>query len=406
MKKVFFFIIVILFNSHFLFAQVGINNDNSAPDPSAMLDVKSTTKGMLVPRMSITERDGISQPATGLLIFCTDDNHYYTNKGTSASPDWAIVSSQWLSDGSDIYYTGGNVGIGTSPAYPLHFTANLGDKISLYGSGSHHYGIGIQDYKLQIYSSLPGTDIVFGYGCSASLTETMRIKGTGQVGIGTEAPDASAALDVASTTRGFLPPRMATTDRDAITSPVAGLTIYNSSKNCNETYNGSGWVSNTHYIGESYGGGIVFYVYDNGQHGLIAATADQSTGIHWNNGTARVTGTKGDGLNAGVMNTAIIIATQMADNQSGNFAAKICADYSVTVDGITYGDWYLPSIYELNLLYLQRDVVGGFTDNFYWSSSEYFEYSETFAWTFLFLAGSPGPGAKDELKHVRAVRAF
>ena len=55
------------------------------------------------------------------------------------------------------------------------------------------------------------------------------------------------------------------------------------------------------------------------------------------------------------MNTAIAIATQMADDESGNFAAKVCADYSVTVGGVTYGDWYLPSQYELNLLFLQRE---------------------------------------------------
>jgi len=229
-----------------------------------------------------------------------------------------------------------------------------------------------------------------------------------QVGINSNnsLPDPSAMLDVASTTRGFLPPRMTTTERNAINSPVAGLTIYNSSTNCIETYNGSGWVSNTHYIGESYGGGIVFYVYDHGQHGLIAATTDQSTGIHWHNGTARVTGTKGDGLNAGAMNTAIIIATQMADNQSGNFAAKICADYSVTVNGITYGDWYLPSIYELNLLYLQRNVVGGFNDNRYWSSSEYLTNSDIFAYAFWFFMGSSYPDGKELSHYVRAVRAF
>ena len=103
----------------------------------------------------------------------------------------------------------------------------------------------------------------------------------GQVGINADnsAPDNSAMLDVKSTSHGFLPPRMTTAQRDLISSPANGLTIYNITKLCNETYNGSSWVSNTHYISESYGGGIVFYVYDNGQHGLIAATADQSTGI-------------------------------------------------------------------------------------------------------------------------------
>ncbi|MCX6246865.1 MAG: hypothetical protein NTW10_03940 [Bacteroidetes bacterium] len=104
-----------------------------------------------------------------------------------------------------------------------------------------------------------------------------------QVGINADnsAPDPSSMLDVKSTCKGLLPPRMTTTQRDAITAPAAGLIIYNTSKNCNETYNGSSWVSNTHYISESYGGGIVFYIFDNGQHGLIAATADQSAGIRW-----------------------------------------------------------------------------------------------------------------------------
>ena len=51
---------------------VGINEDNSTADPSAILDAKSTTKGVLHPRMTEAERDAISAPATGLLIFQTD----------------------------------------------------------------------------------------------------------------------------------------------------------------------------------------------------------------------------------------------------------------------------------------------------------------------------------------------
>ncbi len=62
----------------------------------------------------------------------------------------------------------------------------------------------------------------------------------GQVGVG-GAPDAAAALDVASTTQGFLPPRMTTTQRNAISSPPAGLMIYNSSTNKLNFYNGSAW---------------------------------------------------------------------------------------------------------------------------------------------------------------------
>jgi hypothetical protein len=64
----------------------------------------------------------------------------------------------------------------------------------------------------------------------------------GRVGIGTAAPNSSALLDITSETLGFLPPRMTTTQRDAITSPATGLQIYNTTTNANNFYNGSAWV--------------------------------------------------------------------------------------------------------------------------------------------------------------------
>jgi hypothetical protein len=156
-------------------------------------------------------------------------------------------------------------------------------------------------------------------------------------------------------------------------------------------------------IGQNYQGGIIFWLDATGQHGLIAATADQSTGIQWYNLTYRSTGTTGDGLYAGAMNTAMIIATQMADNEMGNFAAKVCADYSVTVGDVTFGDWYLPSKYELNLLYLQQTEVGGFADYYYWSSSE---NSISDAWRQNFGGGNQYNDFKQNTYYVRAVRAF
>ena len=221
------------------------------------------------------------------------------------------------------------------------------------------------------------------------------------VGIGTASPNANAALDVTSTTQGLLPPRMTTIQRDAITSPPAGLVIYNTTISAFQCYNGTAWYSTVHFIGENYGGGIVFYVYDNGQHGLIAATTDQSNGIKWNNGIYRFTGTTGDGLNVGLMNTAMIVALQTADNQTGNFAAKVCADYSVAV-AETYGEWYLPSKYELNLLYLQKAVVGDLYAD-YWSASE---FDSQFAWSQYFGDGLQNYVFKWNDFWVRAVRAF
>lgn len=65
---------------------------------------------------------------------------------------------------------------------------------------------------------------------------------TAQVGIGTETPDASAALELESTTKGFLPPRLTTVQRDDINSPAEGLVIYNSTENQLEFFNGNHWV--------------------------------------------------------------------------------------------------------------------------------------------------------------------
>jgi hypothetical protein len=84
----------------------------------------------------------------------------------------------------------GNVGIGTtSPAFPLTFAQSLGDKLALYPSVSgSSYGFGIQSFLLQIHTDTSAADIAFGSGPSTNFVETMRIKGTGNVGIGTTTP--------------------------------------------------------------------------------------------------------------------------------------------------------------------------------------------------------------------------
>jgi hypothetical protein len=158
-----------------------------------------------------------------------------------------------------------------------------------------------------------------------------------------------------------------------------------------------------HYVGESYGGGIVFYVSENGRHGLIASMVDQDPAIQWYNGVKRYTNTAGDGIGAGEMNTALIIALQTNDEPMGNFAAKLCADYLVTVGGESFGDWYLPSKYELAILYLQRDLVGNFDSDYYWSSTE---LSSISAWCQDFSTGVVSNLTKSFPLGTRAIRSF
>ena len=276
--------------------------------------------------------------------------------------------------------------------------------------------------------------------CIQSLAQSVGINDDGST------PNNSAMLDVKASNKGLLIPQIAlmgVTDVTAIPNPALSLLVYNTSSGTgltpgyyywsgafwtalttaaadgsetkitagtNITVTGTGttaspYVMNTpvYYIGESYGGGIIFWLDASKQHGLIAATAEQSTGIQWYNGTNRFTGTSGDGLYAGAMNTAMIVATQMSDNQTGSFAANVCADYSVTVGGVTYGDWYLPSKHELNLLYLQNVVFGGFVSAFYWSSSE---YSSSNAWAQDLANGTQLKLNKSGNFCVRAVRTF
>lgn len=169
-------------------------------------------------------------------------------------------------------------------------------------------------------------------------------------------------------------------------------------------------------IGDHFGGGVVFYIDPTGKHGLIATLSDQSIGIQWYNGLYKVTGATGDGVGAGATNTAIIVGAQSNDTPGGNFAAKVAADFSVQENGFTpctgsadeicYGDWYLPSKHELNLLCQQHFAVGVavfFNGGNYWSSTE---YSNSGAWNQDFTScGQPSNGKNANLA-VRAIRAF
>jgi hypothetical protein len=74
------------------FTQVAINTDGTSPDNSSLLDVKSDSKGVLLPRMPYWAIQAIPNPATGLLVYQTDIlNGFYYNAGTPENPDWKPV---------------------------------------------------------------------------------------------------------------------------------------------------------------------------------------------------------------------------------------------------------------------------------------------------------------------------
>jgi len=146
-------------------------------------------------------------------------------------------------------------------------------------------------------------------------------------------------------------------------------------------------------VGDNYQGGIIAYVDNTGEHGIIAAPTDQSTGIPWNG--SYTTTTTGTSIGDGKSNTTKIVQVQ----GDGNYAAKICDD--LVLNG--YDDWFLPSKDELNMLYQNRNMIGGFSTDYYWSSSEY-NYNN--AWIQNFDNGFQDAYNKYTTCSVRAVRSF
>jgi hypothetical protein len=311
-----------------------------------------------------------------------------------------------------------------------------------------------------------GTDYLAPNGSAASLTNfpTLNQNTTGNAATATLAGNITATSNttltsltglntVGTITSGTI---SLTTDIKTTSTLTAGTVTYpNTHGSANQVLSttGSGtltWTtpssgsSNTHYVGESYGGGVVFYTYDNGAHGLIVSLTDQccnsstigrfsagtatntlayngSGGALVNNQTAYTTVT-GGGVGAGKKNTLLIIASQGLGN-GDKYAARYANEYSILSDGVLYDDWYLGSVDEYHLLannYPQVLANNSFTplngpNKDYWTSTE---INLTDAFTVYIRTNSTTsnifnvfPNAKSMFNNggygnVRAIRSF
>ena len=329
MKKLLpFFSIFLFFILHFSFcinlsAQgVAISISGNPADISAMLDVSSITKGVLIPRLTEVQKLAITSPATGLLIYQTNDTIGF----------WYFNGTIWVQAIGPIGPTGAD-----------------------------------------------GANGATGVGTAGTTGATGLTGETGATGL-TGATGATGATGVTGPSGGPIGP----------TGPTGGF---------------------THYVGELYGGGVVFYV-DNTDHGLICSMIDLSTAQAWSNVDTTLIGATAQSDWDGQGNTNAII-TQSGHTSS---AAKLCDDYTNVDYGTgAYSDWYLPSCGELNHLWnniyqvqkaLDSDGNGATTAIVrldYWSSAEWNFY---LAWVFGADNGIPYYHSKTDTYHVRAVRAF
>lgn len=118
-------------------------------------------------------------------------------------------------------------------------------------------------------------------------------------------------------------------------------------------------------VGQNYGGGKIGYIDSSGIHGFIVASSDQSTGARWAGYSPSQFNIKTyPGIGYGKSNTTQI-TNFYASSSLKEYAAKICED--LVLNG--YDDWFLPSIDELEQMYLNKNSIGGFSPNWYWSSS-------------------------------------
>ncbi|HNZ43240.1 MAG TPA: DUF1566 domain-containing protein [Bacteroidales bacterium] len=152
--------------------------------------------------------------------------------------------------------------------------------------------------------------------------------------------------------------------------------------------------------GKTYQGGLIFYLNTINGNGLVAAPFDQSTGAEWGcHGTA-ISGADGTVIGTGAQNTLDIEASCATVGS----AADICANLILGA----YSDWFLPSRDELHEMYNNLKVkgFGGFSNNYYWSSSECATYELNDAWLQNFQYGNQYNYVKYNPTYVRAVRAF
>ncbi len=200
------------------------------PHSSAIFHANSTDKGVLLPKLTKTQRDAIVSPANGLLIYNIDINKFsYYDSGS-----WHDIAE---SSDFDNYLTISS--FNSSPAGGIE-NSDITNWNEAHSWGSHsdeNYLTSETEQDPQVANNISTNYTAKWNGLQLAQSS---IFDNGNIGIGTNTPNASAIFQTDATDRGILIPRLTTTQMNAISSPAEGLLIYNVNENVFSYYSG-GW---------------------------------------------------------------------------------------------------------------------------------------------------------------------
>ena len=240
-------LVIILLHKILLAQSVGINTTGANPNNFAVLDVVSLDQGVLVPRCTDAQRQTIKDPALGLIIYNTTSNtlNFYNGSG------WYQI------DGGAVSTTTGS-GSGPGNGVSINASGDIAQSSAILDISSSDKGLLIPRTTQGSVSLVAGLIIfntstnTLNYYDGSSWQEPCPVlldnsKGAGATGAGVSInengsfPDPSAILDINSSNKGILIPRMNSSQRDNIKSPAQGLILYNTSSNTIEYWTGSSW---------------------------------------------------------------------------------------------------------------------------------------------------------------------
>jgi hypothetical protein len=167
-------VILFLLITFYAEAQTGIGT--TTPNASAKLEIASTDKGLLIPRMTKTQREAItlSAAANGLMVYQTDDlTGFYVNTSTTTTVAWTRVNTNWTRSGNDIAYTAGNIsttgaitGGNSNTSSISGFGANVVSTSSNYSITSADNGKVIQSTSASAITVTIPTGLPTGFNCT------------------------------------------------------------------------------------------------------------------------------------------------------------------------------------------------------------------------------------------------